>query len=431
MDTIEDILKQWEEFVNGDEPDITMPYDGLDTFDAFDAFDDTFDSTFNKTYNYTLNNTYAYKPTYKWNPLNVTSNKSQFAICYTHCAKPFIRIKLKHDTTEIVHEVLKLLHHSIISIRINNKCVYNVPLNFIVLMSEMLSYNITVINVQKFKSIYSSEEISDMQVTKYNNYYTINEKYYFDKDHDIYLDIPLLLDYFTYIKPTKTLYDIHTSVCFSIYSNNRHSINNLCCEYSILYEELYVPISQSYQLYNNNKLLYTFVNAKPFMLITDCNNIHKINLNCDDISQLMFIFIKIKPTNTNYSVHTLPVIEKMSIEYCTSFIEINTDNILCLTYDDFILCGISLDWDYNMRNWINMKKETIIENKKNMFKNKANTNITEDKLNSLSIYNNNMIKYFTVNMMLSSYDISIDMTYYLIYKNTNYYPYRSVVRHIY
>ena len=117
-----------------------------------------------------------------------------------YVSKPFFRLVLKPNLHEPdIKNLLYLLADCEFSIEIGGTMVYKLPkLLFAYLICEKLSNPIKVFNVKDFLESNSMDDIRKKIFKHTDKACWINQKYYVCNNSDVYIDIPLLVDFFSY-----------------------------------------------------------------------------------------------------------------------------------------------------------------------------------------------------------------------------------------
>ena len=107
-----------------------------------------------------------------------------------YVSKPFFRFRLrKNQNKQDISNLLYLL----------SDCSFKLEIGVIVVLEiPKLLQEIKIFDVKKFIESNTMNEIKDMMIKYTNESCIINQKYYVCNKDDIYLDIPLLTDFFSY-----------------------------------------------------------------------------------------------------------------------------------------------------------------------------------------------------------------------------------------
>ena len=414
--TLEYLLKKWEDFV-------ANPLDISEVEDITEEENNSDNDFVIDTVSTWYTNCARHLQSDQWTPMrSVGAITYQRNISLYYVAKPFIRFKLNHklfnnniysgiSNSYLINNILSNINGIISISDRNGKCLYTVPLNFVMLMNTLLSYNMTTINVKEFKKLYSPEEISRILITEYKKFAVMNEKYNFENDNDIYFDIPLLMDCFTYSAPISfRLHNFKTEIYLSPPSE-------LLVGIKLMFEEIYTNDQfkphQSYKCINIDESLLFKIKAASI--------IHRISCfsDMDDVNKMTHLFIKLEipklyNIDSNY-ICKLPVIESIAIHYRTTNIDINMSNVLYTLYDTHALYCVCIDNTYDMKNWINTMQNNINYNKQRILSETYDNDYPIENKTTKSINIGKRIKYFNVSINFSPYDIPINISFFTMY----------------
>lgn len=296
-------------------------------------------------------------------------------------SKPFIRLVLKPNLSESdIHNLLYLLADSEFYIEVGGGKIFNIgKLLFIYLICEKLAKPIKLFNVKEFIDTYTQEEILNMIRTANETSCIINQKYFVSNINDNYLDIPLLIDFFSYNIPTLLISLSFHKVNYSlkIPENNIGAISEYISDIVIMFEEIHYGTSELRKsLYLNN---FEFI--KMDSRIDYFHNWYSNQLISIGYSFVKFIFVIIRPVEkTNLEsniinhidhdidISQLPQIINVSLEELdeskelnetTKITDIELDNIWVSQFDNMCIYGIAADGVNSMKNWINVLNEGV------------------------------------------------------------------------
>lgn len=271
------------------------------------------------------------------------------------------------------------------------------------MVSEKLSNGIQLFDVSKFMESNSMEEIRN-KIYKYtNNGCSINQKYYVRNSTDIYIDIPLLLDFFSYNMSTPLIsLQLHKiRYILMIPSTKVNLISNYLDDIVLMFEELvYVKNDFRRQLAQNSM---EFLKMNSTMEYFHCWKGNLLEIRDKLFFATKFIFVIIRPHEfTNLETEVINLIDKdidisqlpqiTSIEleeeynigkYNTtkkkSFVEL--ENIWVGQFNDIVIYGIAADGISSMKNWIRVQSECVNSIEKISFGSSENGNICGSNFN--------------------------------------------------
>jgi len=325
-----------------------------------------------------------------------------------HCdyiSKPFFRLVLKQNLTERdIKNLLYLLADCEFSIQMGGTQVFKLPkLLFAFLVCEKLSNPIRVFNVKEFLESESMEDIRN-KIFKYTDKACwSNQKYYVRNKNDIYIDIPLLVDFFSYNFSTALI-----AMQFNVVRYNLEIPKNKVAEISKYLEDIvlmfenivYADSDFRRQLAQNS---HEFLKMKPEMEYFHCwkGNIMELSDRYYFASKFIFVIVRqheltdmdlkiINQTNVDIDVSQFPQITCIELEEeyksgqgatCKKKSSIQLDNIWVAQFDDLVIYGIAADGISNMKNWIKVQSECIDSIEKMSFGNNKNGKIGSSNLN--------------------------------------------------
>ena len=325
-----------------------------------------------------------------------------------HCdyiSKPFFRLVLKPNLTERdVKNLLYLLADCEFSIEMGGTQIFKLPkLLFAYLVCEKLSNPIRVFNVKEFLEFESMEDIRN-KIFKYTDKGCwINQKYYVRNENDMYIDIPLLVDFFSYNFSTALIamqyHDIRYHL--AIPQNKVAGISKYLESIVLMFEDVvYADKDFRKQLVQNS---HEFLKMKPEMEYFHCwkGNIMELSDKYFFASKFIFVVVRqheitdmdleiINQTNVDIDVSQFPQITGVELEEeynlgqgltCKKKSSIQLDNIWVAQFDDLVIYGIAADGISNMKNWIKVQSECIDSIEKMSFGSNDNGQIGGSNLN--------------------------------------------------
>jgi hypothetical protein len=251
---------------------------------------------------------------------------------------------------------------------------------------------------------------------KYDNNIVINSKFYFAKSDDIYLDIPLLLDFYTYNMPTLlTIIRADITYKLNVPQHKLNLINKYIDGFCLMFEEhgyenkvkLSNLVNTSYQ--NKHLIsdsLYDFIQMQS-ALHTYTNFNSNTLMFYPKSSNSKFVFIVIRQEYSVESLNSLnsfsyseysdidvsqfPQILEIEIElYDKNFSKIHKlfdiNNVWLTQYDNIVIYGIACDCHSNMNDWVNKVTNECVGSL-NEFKS-SNINSFNNQLSDPFITNN-------------------------------------------
>jgi hypothetical protein len=157
-------------------------------------------------------------------------------------SKPFLRFVLKKNLTESdINNLLYLLADCSFEIDMGGTKVFKLPkLLFVFLICEKLSNPIKIFDVKNFLELNNMKDIENMILKFTDKSVLINQKYYVSDVNDKYLDIPLLVDFFSYNMPTIMIALQYNNVRynFRILDTKLNMISKYVDKIVLMFEEL-------------------------------------------------------------------------------------------------------------------------------------------------------------------------------------------------
>lgn len=324
-----------------------------------------------------------------------------------HCdyiSKPFFRLVLKPNLTERdVKNLLYLLADCELSIDMGGSSVFKLPkLLFAYLVCEKLSNPIRVFNVKEFLESESMEDIRN-KIFKYTDKACwINQKYYVRNENDMYIDIPLLIDFFSYNFSTALVALQYHNVKYhlNVPKNKVAGISKYLEDIVLMFEDVVFANNDfRRQLVQNS---HEFLKMKPEMEYFHCWKGNIMELTNRWYFALKFIFVVVRQhemtdmdlelinqTNTDIDISQFPQITGVELEEehridqfsYNKKSSIQLDNIWVAQFDDLVIYGIAADGISNMKNWIKVQSECIDSIEKMSFGSNENGQIGGSNLN--------------------------------------------------
>lgn len=321
-----------------------------------------------------------------------------------YVSKPFFRLVLKPNLSEQdIKNLLYLLADCEFSIDMGGSQVFTLPkLLFAYLVCEKLSNPIRVFDVKEFLESNSMEDIRNKIFKFTDKACWINQKYYVKNPTDMYIDIPLLVDFFSYNFSTALVsleyHDVRYNL--TIPKNKVAGISKYLEDIVLMFEEVvYADSDFRRQLVQNS---HEFLKMKPEMEYFHCwkGNIMELTDKYYLASKFIFVVVRkheitdldleiINQTNVDVDISQFPQITGVELEEyyigqsitCKKKSSIQLDNIWVAQFDDLVIYGIAADGISNMKNWIRVQSECIDSIEKMSFGSNENGQITGSNLN--------------------------------------------------
>lgn len=419
------IIKSWEENFLGSNQhnyDFSNPLEADNSFDNSLIHGDPFFTMFfdqnlhpMNANRFTCINENCMKKMYNNKLNNKISSKNSWTIA-RHCdyiSKPFFRLVLKKNLSEYdIKKLLYLLADCEFTIKIGGLYVFKLPkLLFAYLICEKLSNQIKLFDVKKFLETNTMEEIRKKIYKFSDKSCSINQKYYVSNADDLYIDIPLLVDFFSYNFSTALVALQYNEVKYNLLipPNKLALISNYLEDIVLMFEELfYAHQNFRKQLVQNT---FEFIKMKPQMEYFHCWKGNMMDLYDKWYSHTKFIFIVVRQhettdielniinqTNCDVDISQLPQIIKVELEevynlenqkHVKKYSSVQLENIWVGQFDDLVIYGIAADGVSSMKNWIKVQSECIDSIEKMIFVPYDNT--TNFNANNLNINNFNNV----------------------------------------
>ena len=335
-------------------------------------------------------------------------------------SKPFFRFVLKKNLSEQdINNLLYLLADCSFEILMGGSTVLSIPkLLFVFLICEKISNPIKIFDVKKFLESNSIKDIRNMICKCTDKSIWINQKYYVSGLDDKYLDIPLLVDFFSYNMSTALIamqyHDVNYQ--FTIPDNKINMISKYVDKIVLMFEE--VVYSDTVFRRTLAQSRFEFIKMNYRMDYFHCWTGNQIVL--EGCSRTKFIFVIIRPIESNdydsglinqidkdFDQTQLPQILNVELEeqhltnkndYKSIFNKsslIDLENIWVGQFDNMIVYGIAADGISSMKDWIKVNQECLDSIEKMPF---TNSNVGSNNFNLINtneiyrIVNLNQIK---------------------------------------
>lgn len=319
-------------------------------------------------------------------------------------SKPFLRFVLKPNLSESdINNLLYLLADCEFKIEMGGSTMLNIPkLLFIFLICEKLSKPIKIFDVAKFLEENSMEQIRNMICKFTDKSCWINMKYYVEKKNSVYIDIPLLVDFFSYNMSTAlvSLQYHEVRYLFNIPEQKVNMISRYIDGIVPMFEEFIYSDTNFRRQLTQTPMEFIKMNSTMDYFHCWTGNIIKIS----DYKQLCkFIFVIVRQAEStdlennvinridmDVDVQQFPQI--LSVELTefyndgnwsetTKQSQVQLENIWVGQYDNIVVYGIASDGVSNMSNWIKVQSECIDSIEKLAFRDN-NSNSYSTNLNT-------------------------------------------------
>lgn len=320
-------------------------------------------------------------------------------------SKPFFRLVLKPNLAENdIKKLLYLLADCEFIIEIAGSPMYKLPkLLFAYLVSEKLLNPIRIFDVSKFLESNLMEEIRNKIYKFTDKSCWINQKYYVRNSTDLYIDIPLLVDFFSYNMSTN-LFSLHfhmVEYILNIPSNKVNLISSYVDDIVLMFEEIVFADRNFRRTLAQNSMELLKMNSQ--MEYFHCWKGNLLELSDRLYFASKFIFIIIRPHETtdletevinkfdkDIDISQLPQIAKVELEEEYIIEQSNSikkksliglENIWVAQFDDLVIYGIAADGISSMKNWIRVQSECVDSIEKMIFGNDSYGKIAGLNLN--------------------------------------------------
>jgi hypothetical protein len=404
------IIKSWEENFLGSNQHNTNFSNPLESDYSFDnAYSLTsnantilsgfFDNQYVKSQNFTCINSDCMERINECNLNKKISNINIWIIKKTcdYISKPFLRLVLKKNISELeIKNLLYLFSDCEFKIEMGGVTTFKLPkLLFAYLVCEKLSNPIKLFDVGKFLESNSMEEIKN-KIFKYTDKSCwINQKYYVRNSTDLYIDIPLMVDFFSYNFSTALISIQYHEITYKLIipSNKLAMISNYLENIVLMFEEIVYSSNDFRIQLASSSHEYLKMNSKMEYFHCWKDNLMELN-DYYMFSKFIFIVVRqheitdidleiINKLDKDIDTSQFPQIMKVELEEVykncnvsnNKISTIELENIWVGQFDDFVIYGIAADGISNMKNWIKVQSECIDSIEKMTFKNNA-TNAT-------------------------------------------------------
>lgn len=342
-------------------------------------------------------------------------------------SKPFFRLVLKKNLVEQdINNLLYLLADCGFQIEIGGCTSLSIPkLLFIFLICDKLSNPIKIFDVTSFLESNKMDDIRSKIYKSTDLSVWINQKYYVSDEDDKYLDIPLLVDFFSYNMSTTLIALQYHEVRYwlTIPDTKVNLISKYVDKIVLMFEEVVysdVPFRRTLA-----QSAFEFIKMNSIIDYFHCWTGNQIELK--DYYMIKFIFILIRPSETNdfdsglinqidrdFDITQLPQIINVELDekhlindsdysvgtYTKSSL-INLENIWVGQYDNMVIYGIAADGISSMKDWIRVNQECLDSIEKlsfaNQKSNSSQNNYNQIFTNNFNLTNTNEI-YRIVNL---------------------------------
>lgn len=285
----------------------------------------------------------------------------------------FLRLKIKHR--DDIEEILDTIQYAKAYLEIGGQRVFSIPnltFNFLILeklqeMGRSKDMGINYFNYEEWSEGLTEDEISNIVTTNNDSNTVVHHRYFVDDKHDMYLDIPLLFDFFSYGADLISLQYHAIAVELSMPQPVADHLKTLLAEPNMW-------------LYNWNEVLYKTNEGRELveseevreLAVTRCdshnnqidptNNRIKIYGNAGT----KFLFVMIRSNEADIDVTGLPEIVKgNAVIRGSGLVELDSDMFYVADYDKKIrLYAISPDPEQDMRRWVQIVDEFKAEDHK-------------------------------------------------------------------
>jgi hypothetical protein len=276
-------------------------------------------------------------------------------------------LRMKIRSADDIVAILDTIQYAKVTLSMGGHIIYTIPnltLNFLILeklqeMGRSKDRGITTFNHREWSSGLTHEEMRAIITTNNDDNICIHNRYHVDSPDDVYLDIPLLFDFFSY----------GTDLCISalIWHEARITITvsePIAEKLKTLVTEPKIWLTpESSAMYTSNAL--TDLTNDTMNMVTMCSSMnHQIDPMSDRIqvigdTAVKFLFIMIRSSEPDIEVTELPEITSIQIQYrYNNFTELDTDMFYVADYDKSIrLYVVSPDPEQDMRRWVDILNE--------------------------------------------------------------------------
>lgn len=349
-------------------------------------------------------------------------------------SKPFFRLVLKKNLGEQdINNLLYLLADCSFNIEIGGSLMLSIPkLLFIFLICDKLSNPLKIFDAKSYLKSNQMEDIRNMICKFTDKSVWINQKYYISANDDKYLDIPLLVDFFSYNMSTALIALQYHGVRynFTIPDTKVNLISKYVDKIVIMFEEIVYADCQFRRTIAQST--YEFIKMQSMMDYFHCWTGNQIVL--EGKSMTKFIFVIIRPNESNdfdsglfnqidkdFDITQLPQIINVELEeihYNNNKDDYNTgtysksslidlENIWVGQYDNMVVYGIASDGTSSMKNWIKVNQECLDSIEKLSF---SKSNSTKNNYSQISTSNFNLTNTNEIYRIVNLNQIKITWT---------------------
>lgn len=274
-------------------------------------------------------------------------------------AKPFLRLKLKNNVnSEEIINILTLLCDASFDYIQGGVTIINIPkLLFNFIICKKYDNDIKIIDVEQLLSEMTMDELIDKAVVKGINSVNQNQKYMFEDETSKYLDIPLLLDFYSY---NSKILLIATQFHDIFYELNIPGQN--IKELSKYVDNIYLLHEQNIFASNIERKNIATCNANYLMMKSKNNYYHGF---CDttvtaygyQTSKFAFVIMRKHYDDENDSTQYPQIVNVNVVCEDNTNIFIEPQNIWVEQFNEILIYGIALDGVSDMNNWIKVMNE--------------------------------------------------------------------------
>lgn len=386
-------------------------------------FDQNLNPDPNKKNNFTCINDDVMCKFIKKNEQKIKENNSWVIYRSFDClSKPFIRFVLKKNLTQTdISNLIYLLGDCKINLIIGGNRMISIPkLLFNFLICDKLSNPIKIFDVKSFLESNTMEEIRNKICQLKDKFAYINQKYYVSKSDDLYLDIPLLIDFFSYNMSTLMVALSYHDVKYELIipKTKINMITKYVDDIVLMFEEIvYADTDFRRNLAQHS---FEFIKMNSHLDYFHCWNGNQIISHGQILTKFIFVIVRpsestnldleiINQIDKDIDITQLPQIINVELEEDnwtkynnnkkTSLVEL--ENIWVGQFENMVVYGIAADGISSMKNWIHVLDESIGDFEKLSFmKNynyNKNNNIHASNFNPANT--NEIYKYVNLNQI--------------------------------
>ena len=275
-------------------------------------------------------------------------------------------LRLKVNTCDDVSAILDHIQHMHVYLEIGGSQIITIPtltLNFLILeklqeMGRKKTKGINIFNLREWKQSKTEEDIKNTVIIHQNEAASCINRYFVAHQDDIYLDIPLLFDFFSYgIDLCLVALQYHdVNIVFMLPPENYQILQGMISSDMYVYPECSTVLDASKsQEATRTPTENVLMQCNTQLHTVSPNNIINIRGN----TNTKFLFVIIKSSEPDLDVIELPEIAHVTIATKTlEHHELDTNMFYVADYDKKIrLYVISPDPDQDTRGWIEIIKE--------------------------------------------------------------------------